>query len=80
MLETILIILFCIVLLSGIGDLLFDALGFGVKVFLGIVLVLASIWLIIKMIFLFVPWIFILSLIGIIVGIIWLIKTIVKKV
>ena len=78
--ETILIILFCLVLLSGFGDLIFDVMKGGIKIFLGIVLILASVWLIIKMTIVMVPWIFVLSIVGVIVGAIWLIKALVRKI
>ena len=78
--ETILIILICIVLLSGIGDLLFDALDFNVRLFLSIVLVGASIWLGIKLFITMIPWMFAIALIAFIVGIIWLIKAIKSKI
>ena len=78
MLETILIILICIILLGGIGDFLFDALGFGVRIFLSIVLVIASIWLGIKLFVAMIPWMFVISIIAFIVGIIWFIKAIRK--
>lgn len=78
--ETILVILICIVLLSGIGDLLFDALGFSVRIFLSIVLVIASIWLGIKLFIVMIPWMFVIALIAFIVGVIWMIKAIKNKV
>ena len=78
--ETILIILICIVLLSGIGDLLFDALGFSVRIFLSVVLVIASIWLGIKLFVVMIPWMFVIALIAFIVGIVWMIKAIKNKV
>lgn len=80
MFETILIILLCIILLSGIGDLIFNALGFGVKLFLSIVLVIASAYLAIKMLFVMIPWVFVISLIALVVGIIWLITSVVKRI
>ena len=78
--ETILIILICIVLLSGIGDLLFDALGFSVRIFLSVVLVIASIWLGIKLFIVMIPWMFVIALVAFIVGIVWMIKAIKNKV
>ena len=78
--ETILIILICIVLLSGIGDLLFDALGFSVRIFLSVVLVIASIWLGIKLFIVMIPWMFVIAIVAFIVGIIWMIKAIKNKV
>ena len=79
MIETILSILICVLLLSSIGDAFFKFLGFGVKVFLSIVLVIASIWLAIKMIVFMIPWMFVLACIAFIGGILWLINTMIKK-
>lgn len=80
MFETILIIIICVVLLSGIGDLIFDALGFGVKLFLSAILIIASVWLGIKLLFAMIPWMFGICLIAFIVGIIWLVRVVVKRV
>ena len=80
MFETIFIILICILLLGGLGDFIFDALGFGVRIFLSIVLVIASIWLGIKLFVVMIPWMFVISIIAFIFGIVWLIKAIKNRV
>lgn len=79
MFETIVIILICIVLLSGIGDLFFDVLGFGVKLFLSAVLIIASAWLAIKLLFAMIPWMFGICLLAFVIGIIWLVRVVVKR-
>lgn len=80
MFETIIVILLCILLLSGIGDLFFDALGFGVRLFLSIILVVASVYLAVKLLFAMIPWMFGISVAAFIIGIIWLIYTVAKRV
>ena len=80
MLDTILIILLCIILLGSIGDFFFDALGFTARVILSIVLILASAYLVIKLFFAMIPWMFVISLIALVVGIVWLIRAIIRRV
>lgn len=79
MFETIIVILLCILLLSGIGDLFFDALGFGVRLFLSIILVVASAYLAVKLLFAMIPWMFGISVAAFVIGIIWLIYTVAKR-
>lgn len=76
MFETILVIVICILLIGGVGDFLFDAFGFGLKLFLGLVLVFASAYLVIKMFIAMIPWMLVISLIALIFGLVWLIKTV----
>ena len=78
MLETILIIITFLILLGGIGDLLFGILDFGLKIILGIILIIASIWLALKLFVVMIPWMFALCVVCFFVGIIWLIKSLIK--
>lgn len=73
MLETILIIVICVLLLSSIGDFFFKFLGFTTKIVLSIILILACIWLLIKSTIIVIP---LLLYIALILGVIWLFKTI----
>lgn len=80
MLISFIIILLCIIAIGAVGDLFFNALGFSIRIFLSVVLIIASVYLIIKMSFVLVPWILILSIITLIIGIIWGIKSVVKRI
>ena len=72
MFETILIILVCILLLSGLGDFIFKFIGFTAKIVLSVILIAASIYLLFKSIGL-------LFIVSLLFGIIWLIKTLLFK-
>ena len=76
MIDLIIVILLCALLLGGVFDWLFNLVGVGVKIFLSIVLILAAIYLGIKVLVVMIPWMFIISIIALIVGIVWLVKSI----
>lgn len=78
--NTIIVILICILLLGCVGDLVFDIFSFSIKLFLSFVLIIASIWLGIKLFIVMIPWMFTIAFIAFIVGIIWLIKAFKKRV
>lgn len=79
MLQLIIVILVCVLLLSGVCDWIFDLVGAGFKVVLSLVLIFASIYLGIKLFIVMVPWMFVIALTAFFVGIIWLIRAIIKK-
>lgn len=78
--DLIIIILLCIFAIFALGDLFFDALGFGLKIAFSIILIVASAYLIVKMFFVLIPWMLILSIAVMAIGIIWLIKSVVKRI
>lgn len=78
--DFLIIILLCILAIGAVGDLLFDAFGFGLKMLFSIILILASLYIIIKMFFVMIPLILVLGIITFVVGMIWCIKAVVKKV
>lgn len=80
MFDFIILILLCIFSIFAIGDLFFNALGFGLKILFSIILIIASTYLIVKMCFILIPWMLYLSIMVMIIGIIWLIKTVVKRI
>lgn len=76
MLDVIFIIVICVILLSGIGDIFFKLLGFTAKIILGVILILSCIFLLIKTTIIITPIILYLILI---IGVIWLLRTIFSK-
>lgn len=76
MLDTIIIIILCLLILGGVFDFILDLFGLGFKVICAIVLVCASIYLGFKLFVAFIPWMFCLTVIAFILGVVWLIKAI----
>ena len=79
MFQLIIVILICVLLLSGVCDWIFDLVGAGFKVILSLVLIFASIYLGIKLFIVMIPWMFVIALAAFFVGIIWLIRALIRK-